>query len=136
MSLVQNAKTLLAKVLFHPTVGRLIASLKGDRISSGRFLIHTDASIITPHTKAQIFWGSYESGEIRMAERHLRSDLDLIEIGSSIGILSSHAIGQIDPSNAPFVWKRTPISSRCFGRTSRRIIPIATSKLSKALSTT
>ena len=31
-----------------------------------------------------------------MIHRHLRSDLDLIEIGSSIGVVSAHAIGCLD----------------------------------------
>ncbi len=40
--------------------------------------------------KSQFLFRTYESAEIRAVCRHLRSDLDVIELGASIGVLSCH----------------------------------------------
>lgn len=85
-------KARVANLLCHPAVGRLIAAAASNRIRSGPLSIHTDGPTISPRTKAQIFWGIYESAEIRMLRNHLRADLDLLEVGSSLGVVSSHAI--------------------------------------------
>jgi FkbM family methyltransferase len=90
-----NAKTMLAAVLCHPITGRLIATLTKDRVPSGSLRIRTDGPTILPRTKAQIFWGIYESAEIRMIHAHLRPDLDVLEIGASIGVVSCHAASRL-----------------------------------------
>jgi FkbM family methyltransferase len=89
--LSQATKNRIGAVLCHPLVGRALATLSGDRIRSGALRIRTSHPSISPRTKAQIFWGIYESAEIRFVERHLRSDLDVLEVGSSLGVVSSHA---------------------------------------------
>jgi len=97
--LSSKSKDRLAAVLCHPAMGRLIARASGDRIRSGPLVIETDGATISPRTKAQIFWGIYESAEIRMLRQHLRPELDLLEIGSSIGVVSSHAADCLDPTS-------------------------------------
>ena len=37
-----------------------------------------------------MFWGFYESAEIRFIEKYLSSDFDVLELGGSIGVVSSH----------------------------------------------
>jgi FkbM family methyltransferase len=90
------AKDRLAGVLCHPFVGRTIASITRNRIPSGELSIRTENPTIDPRTKARIFWGIYESAEIRFVSRHLRADLDLLEVGSSLGVVSSHAASRLN----------------------------------------
>lgn len=91
-----TVKARLGDVLCHPVVGRTIASIAGDRIRSGSLSIDTAHPSISPRTKAQIFWGIYESAEIRFVRRYLRPDLDVLEVGSSLGVVSSHAMSRLE----------------------------------------
>lgn len=87
----------LADLLCHPIVGTAIAAIGRDRIASGGLSIRTENPSISARTKAQIFWGIYESAEIRFVRRHLRRDLDVLEVGSSLGVVSSHALSHLAP---------------------------------------
>lgn len=86
-------KERIASLICHPIVGKALGFTLGNRIPSGRYSIDTSSTVVSPRSKAQIFWGIYESAEIRMIHRHLRPDLDLLEVGSSMGVVSAHAIG-------------------------------------------
>lgn len=98
-SLSQGAKDRIARVLCHPLTGRAIAAIGDDRVRSGGHTIRTDNPAIAARTKAQIFWGIYESAEIRFVHRHLRPDRDVLEIGSSLGVVSTHALGRLYPDS-------------------------------------
>ena len=43
---------------------------------------------------ASIFLGFYESAEIRFAEKYFKGDTDIVELGSSCGIVSSHFVSK------------------------------------------
>jgi len=89
------AKERIANLICHPAVGKALGLGLGDRIPSGPFSIVTSSAAVSPRSKAQIFWGIYESAEIRLIRRHLRGDLDLLEVGSSLGVVSVHAIDRL-----------------------------------------
>lgn len=44
-----------------------------------------------------LFWGLYESAEIRFIQRYLRHDLDVVELGGSIGVVTCHIRKLISP---------------------------------------
>ncbi len=84
-------KTALAGALCHPSVGRLLSALFQGRIPSLRFgalRLDTRAPSVSPRIVAMIFWGIYESAELRFVRRYLRPDLDVLELGSSLGAVS------------------------------------------------
>lgn len=56
------------------------------------------SDFIGPQAKAYLFWGMYESAEIRFVKKYLRRDLDVVELGSSIGVVSSHIGRKIGPT--------------------------------------
>lgn len=88
-----SARSLLASVLSHPLMGRLLTAAFRGRIPSVRFpgpRIAVCAPGVSPRLAADIFWGIYESGEIRFLQRHLRSELDVVELGSSLGVVACH----------------------------------------------
>jgi FkbM family methyltransferase len=78
----------LADLLCSDAVGRVLGRAFGDRIPRAGLRFHVPSPPVSPCTRAQIFWGIYESAEIRFARRFLGSDLDVIELGASLGVVS------------------------------------------------
>jgi FkbM family methyltransferase len=60
----------------------------------GRIIDTNDASI-TPWVRTLIFWRMYESAELRFVERHLKQNIDVIELGGSIGVVASQVAGSL-----------------------------------------
>lgn len=90
-------KGALAGLLCHPAVGVGLAKLFGDRIPSRGMRVHTDDPRVANETKAALFWGIYERAEIDFVQRHLDGDLDVVELGGSIGVLSCAILrGMVD----------------------------------------
>jgi FkbM family methyltransferase len=95
-----NSRTLkmnIARALCAPSIGRLIGRIFADRLPFHGAVIDTGFHFVSPITKAQIFWKFYESGEIRFLHRYLRRDLDVVELGSSIGVMASQILRLQNP---------------------------------------
>ena len=90
-----QGKALAARVLCHPFVGTLLGQVYGNLIPSRGASIDTSGAI-APAVKAYLFWGVYESAEIRFVERYLRRDLDVVELGSSLGVVACHIAKRLD----------------------------------------
>src|ERR1700730_12780210 len=84
-----SVKRVIARIICHPLIGRIISLVFRDRIPSRGSLIHTKDKAVVPSVKAALFWGLYESAEVRFVKEFLRSDLDVIELGSSLGVVTS-----------------------------------------------
>ncbi len=92
-----GVKGALAGLLCHRVVGAGLATLFGDRIPTRGMRVHTDSPRIANETKAALFWGIYERAEIDFVRRHLDGDLDVVELGGSIGVLSCAILrGMVD----------------------------------------
>lgn len=87
--LAPSSKRLLVKLACNSITGRIIAWWFRNAIPCHGCVINTDLSDISPTTKATIFFGVFESAECRFIEKHLRNELDTIELGSGIGVVSS-----------------------------------------------
>lgn len=74
----------------HKRVGKALSIYYKDRIPNRSCIIETSHEAITDSLKASLYWGVYETSEVLFVDRYLRSDLDVIELGSSIGVVSSH----------------------------------------------
>jgi FkbM family methyltransferase len=46
---------------------------------------------------AAIFWGFYESSEIRMIRKFFDGNSDVVELGSSLGVVGSHIVSRLKP---------------------------------------
>jgi FkbM family methyltransferase len=79
-------KKILGVFLFHPLMGKLIGLIWANRIP------HKGSRIEVPKMQARVnamlFWGAYESAEIRFVQRYLGGDLDVVELGSSLGVVA------------------------------------------------
>ena len=89
------AKQVAAAVLCHPLVGRLLGTLWRHRIPHHGSRIETPASG-DPRVNAMLFWGMYESAEIRFVRRYVGRDLDVVELGSSLGGVSCEIARRLD----------------------------------------
>ena len=80
----------MAGVICRPVVGSALASVFRDNIPSRGCWFRTDSPAISSRSKAYLFWGLYESAEYRFVQRYLAPSLDTVELGSGMGVISSH----------------------------------------------
>lgn len=92
-----EAKKYIAATICHPLVGRLLSSLYSDRIPAHNIVVDTSNPLVTSTIKAMLFWGLYESAEIRFIRRYLRHDLDVVKLGGSIGVVTCQIRRLISP---------------------------------------
>lgn len=61
---------------------------------------HFDVSspLVTKWIKSQLFWGFYEKAESRLIARYLDPGRDVIELGASIGVVTSRIATALEPS--------------------------------------
>ena len=88
------AKRGIAELLINGITGNMIRTLAKSSITRDGILIDIRSKLVSNKTIASFFFNSYESSERRFIRKYLRKDLPVIEIGSSIGIVSS-LIGKI-----------------------------------------
>jgi FkbM family methyltransferase len=84
-----RVKKIVSTILVRPSVGRFVGRVFRDRIPLRGCVYDTSDPAVDPTVKALIFFRAYESAELRFVERYLRSDLDVVELGSSLGVVSS-----------------------------------------------
>jgi FkbM family methyltransferase len=92
-----RTKAAVARALIHPLVGAAVGRLYRDRIPDRHGCIIRTPAPVTAAVKALLFWGMYESAEVRFVRRYLRRDLDVVELGSSIGVVGSHVARSLSP---------------------------------------
>lgn len=84
-----HMKRLISPVLANARTGRMIAKLTDNLIRHRGLVLDTSHPVITPEIKAALFWHGYESGEYRFIKQHLPRNLDVIELGGSMGVISA-----------------------------------------------
>jgi len=92
-----TVKSIVAAAITHPVIGRTIGAVYGQRIPNRGIVVDTSSPLITPRMKGYLFWGLYESAELRFLHKYLRTDLDVIELGASIGVVSCQIRKRIAP---------------------------------------
>lgn len=99
VTILFKLKQQIVKTICHPYIGRTIAFAFKDHIPNHDCVIVTDDHSITPSVKASLFWRLYESAEIEFVQQYLNPEFDVIELGSSIGVLTSHMARKLATSN-------------------------------------
>jgi FkbM family methyltransferase len=87
----------MAASLSSRPMGWLVGRLYRDVVPCYGLRFHVPTPPVSPRTKAQMWLGIYEGGEIRFVRRWLRQDLDLVELGSSLGVVASHCAQRMLP---------------------------------------
>ncbi|HRV93785.1 MAG TPA: FkbM family methyltransferase [Anaerolineae bacterium] len=78
------------RAVCHSSIGNLISKYYKNQIPNRGCVIDTTSKAITPSLKASLYWGTYEKSEVLFVKRYLRPDQDVIELGSSMGVVSAH----------------------------------------------
>lgn len=85
-------KLIIADAICHPIVGGLISVIYRGRIRHGGGIIDTNNKHIGRRNAALLYWGLYERAEINYIDKYLSTGLDVIELGSSMGVVSLHIV--------------------------------------------
>jgi FkbM family methyltransferase len=110
-------KLTVANVLTSATIGRLIGSIFRNRIRNRGLVFDTADQIVSPKVKASLFFGLYESSEIRMIQGYVKGAQTVVDLGASLGFAGCHALKQMsltghyvaveaDPALIPSLKKR------------------------------
>jgi FkbM family methyltransferase len=83
-------KLRVAQIVTSDRAGRLIEALSGNRIRHHGLWFDVRSNDFSPHVRAQMFWGVYESAETRMIHGLLCGSTVVVELGSSLGVTSAH----------------------------------------------
>jgi FkbM family methyltransferase len=97
--MLASLKKIIYRLLCNNITGSIIYFFSRSRIPDIRwrgFRFNVPSSSVNKQIAASVFWGFYESAEIRFIEKYLRSDLNVIELGSSIGIVSAHIVSKLN----------------------------------------
>lgn len=76
--------------LCNPVFGWLLRAACHQRIRYRDCIIDVSSDLVTLSNVARLFWGFYEGYELEFIRRFLGRDLDVIELGSSLGVTSCH----------------------------------------------
>lgn len=81
------SRIVIGRLLSAPPWGWLLRQIHGERYAKRLrgATMSVDRAEISYQTRAKIFWGLYERAEREMVRMHLRTDLDVIELGASLG---------------------------------------------------
>lgn len=98
-----HLKKKITDLLCNTSVGRIIYKLSNGKIPSLRnlpykFFVPLAHSNHTIH--ASIFWGFYESAEIRLINKFLNQNLPVIELGGSLGIVSCFILHKLNSNTS------------------------------------
>lgn len=89
-------KLRVARLLTSDPVG-LIGVLSANRVRNHGLVFDIRSSDFSPRVRAQMFWGIYESAEIRLIRDLLRGSTTVVELGSSLGVTSAHIAALMAP---------------------------------------
>lgn len=90
MSFKSRLKIFVAQTITAPWIGHAARAAFGDRIPFKGVRVASLSPFVSPKVSAMLFWGIYEGAERRFVQRYLDPDLPVVELGSSIGGVSSH----------------------------------------------
>ncbi len=86
MTIRRTAKQRIARYLTAPLVGRIARSVFRERVPGSGSI--TETSGIDDRTVAALLFGFYESAERRFVRRYLPRDVDVVELGGSLGVVT------------------------------------------------
>ncbi len=86
------------RVFYRAAIGRFIARVFHDEIPCLGCTIATSSPLVAPRIKAKLFLRGYEYHEIKFVQKYLRPDRDVIDLGSSLGVVSAQIGRRLHPA--------------------------------------
>jgi FkbM family methyltransferase len=96
---MSRIKLIVKNILCNDVTGALLTWIFGNSIpdirwKGFRFLLPQKG--VSQTNRAAIFWGFYESAEIRFIRQYLSGIRNVIELGGSLGIVSAHIVSRLE----------------------------------------
>jgi FkbM family methyltransferase len=91
----RTLKRIVGALICSDAFGWMVGKLYGDVIPFSGTKIDVKGIKIPSRNKALLFWGLYESAELRFVKTHLDTKLPTIELGASIGGISSQLASRL-----------------------------------------
>src|SRR4051812_45383584 len=95
--ILTRLKAIVEWLACRSAIGWTVSRMHGDWISSPSVprgvpsvRVNVPRSVVSDATRASLFWGFHEAQEVRYVERFLPDDLDVVELGASLGVVTSH----------------------------------------------
>jgi len=92
-------KKMIAGVLLNRIFVKFIGIIFSNNVKHNGVLINVDNDAISDKTKARLFYGFYESAELRFIDKYISGDLDVVELGSSIGVTAKQILKKLNREN-------------------------------------
>ncbi len=83
-------KRAIAAVLCSAPMGWFVGTLFANRVPHRGASIDTHHKAVKSTVKAALLWGIYESAETRFLQKYLEPTRDVVELGASLGVVTSH----------------------------------------------
>lgn len=90
-------KLRLAKALRQPIIGRVGSSVLGGTVTIMGARIDLTSPLLSDGVRARLITRLYERAERRFVRDHMRTDLDVVELGTSMGVVASIAVRRLRP---------------------------------------
>ena len=97
-------KKIVFRTLCNPFVGKIISIIFNYNIPNCKYgfkRYKTPKNYCSDTVRSMIFFGFYEGAEMRLIKQYLPANIPVVELGSSLGIVSSTAINCLDV-NTPY----------------------------------
>lgn len=104
----------------HPWIGNCIGAWTNDQLPHRGCVINAAGLGLAPRVKAALYWGIYEKGEVLFVQRYLPSDVDVIELGAGIGVVSAQIAKRMEPSRRLVCVEANPTVLSAIPRNVRR----------------
>jgi FkbM family methyltransferase len=85
-------KRIIWNLLYSTRLTRLTTPLFSDPIKSDKYSYYLKSLRVSWWTKLKVMLGSYEKPEIGFVDRYFTSSIDSVELGGSLGVLSTHLV--------------------------------------------
>ena len=109
-------KRLVSTVVCHPIVGRFIGYFYANKIPFRGVIVDVSLVNIPPENKCLLRWGLYESAEVRFVEKYLYSNVNTVDLGASLGAMSSKIASILKPNVSLVCVEGNPQLTACIKR--------------------
>lgn len=92
-------KRQLSLLLHSRLPAQLIAKVTQGSIRTSGLVIDTNAPCVSDKTRASLFWGTYESAEMRLIAASPPTAGVVVDLGASLGVVSAAVARHLDPGS-------------------------------------
>jgi FkbM family methyltransferase len=112
--IIQSLKLLIARTIINDRFGSLLFRMFGNKVRHRGTTLYIERKFAK--SRAAIFWNLYERAEVDQLRKYLRPDLDVIELGASLGVVSTQVLKILNPGKKLVSVEANPNLRDCLTR--------------------